>query len=167
MTASAPYQQRRSRLRGVGAVLAATTTGVASIALLFFPGLLLYGLRCDDACGAPGYFRGWTEDRSAWQWDFQFWGLAVPGTIAGLLAVALLTLHRPRAAAAALAACALAWLAYPALWFFGGREGVFSLSDTIAHPWTWLPYTVMVGGGAVAIWVERRWLRAFTESERA
>jgi hypothetical protein len=75
--------------------------------------------------------------------------MAVPGLIAAMMVMVFLARRRPASAGRALVAAAALYAAYGFFYLTGGRS--FSLPDVISHPWTWLPYTVMDVGGALAV----------------
>ena len=150
------------RTRGVsgGVPVAAVLTLVPSLVLLLVPGLVIYVAGCGDSCELPRYHGPWTLHQDAWQWHVLFWGMAVPGTVTGCLVPWFLARHRPGWATAALSSAALLY-AGSFVWYSAGSGDLaqppsFWLSDPLA----WLPYTMMVLGGASAIWLERRWLRS-------
>ena len=142
--------------RNLATGIALATTGLAGLAVFVVPGFLFHSMRCDDSCSAPPYANGWTYDSHAWQWDAQFWGMAVPGVCAALLVVCFLAMRRPRAATVARIFSAAAYAAWAAFYVEGRPGAGVSLPDVISHPWIWLPYTIMVLGGAIAIRIQRR-----------
>ena len=72
--------------------------------------LLLDALRCDDSCGTLQNGDGWGDLAGSWQWQ----GIAVCGVVGAVAAIAvvILTLRRPAAAAVAAAAIHGAAMAY-------------------------------------------------------
>jgi hypothetical protein len=132
-------------------LLSFLTTGTAATALFFIPCWYLYTLRCDDGCNA---LAGWTGNAQAWQWWVQFWCLAVPGVLSALSVSAFLAARRTSAAAIALAASSLLYAGWAVMWITGGHA-TMSVHDVFAHPWEWLPYTVMVLGGSASIASQR------------
>jgi hypothetical protein len=78
-----------------------------------------------------------------------------PRVLAALSVSALLAAHRPSAALVALEVSAFAYAGWAVIWVTG-RQATISAQYILLHPWTWLPYTVMVLGGVVAIWMQHR-----------
>jgi hypothetical protein len=151
---------RGNGLKSGAPLVAVLGTALPSLALLVVPGLFFYGLRCYDNCDGPPYTRGWAYDPNAWQWQLQFWGMAVPGTAAGFLVIWFLARHRPGWATAALLSAALLYAGNALFIVTGGGSLSAPSSYWLSHPVMWLPYTTLLVGGVISIWIERRWLRA-------